>query len=75
MNDKKPLSLKYSLIYSCSLFTHPYELKNNTDPILKLITNYEDILTIIKNNEKGQITKLFYFNKKKYIQFYSTAMK
>ena len=56
-------SLKLYLNYSYSLFYHPFELKNNQDPILKLINDYEDILNIIQNNTKGQIRKFFYFNK------------
>ena len=61
---KDQTSLSLSLNYSYAILNHPLELKNNKDPILQLINNYEDILNIMQQDQKGKITKFFYFNKK-----------
>ena len=62
LKNSTPFSL--SLNYSYSIYNHPLELTNNKDPILQLINNYEDILDIMQQDQKGKITKFFYFNKK-----------
>ena len=57
--------LRLSLNYCCSILNHPIEIANNKDPVSNLISNYEELEKIIRNNTKGQITKFFYFNKNK----------
>ena len=58
-------SLSLSLNYCCSTYNHPIEKADINDPILKLINNYKDIVNIQNNTENANITKFFYFNKRK----------
>ena len=58
-------SLSLSLNYCCSTYNHPIEKADINDPILKLINNYQDIVNIQNNTENANITKFFYFNKRK----------
>ena len=62
MNSKPENNLPIKLYIFCSIFNQLYIDINNNNYISKLVSNYQELLKILNNNNK-QILKTLYFNR------------